>query len=106
YQDVRVEDNPHPRLRTLRMVFRRSAGLKPTRRASLRALATRARNSLLAGASIRLRITTSPSPMTTNCTPASRPRAFRTSSGMTTCPLDESLVVATAAIVYLLYSYQ
>src|SRR6266571_4753443 len=85
------------------MAFCTSAGLSPARRACPRTLVASARNSDLAGVSIRLRITTSPSPMTTNCAPGSRPRAFRTSSGITTWPFEESVVVATVTIFVRFY---
>lgn len=45
-----------------------------------------------------LRMTTSPSPTTTNFEPAFKPRAFRTSSGMTTSPFDDIFVVALVRI--------
>ena len=40
------------------------------------------------------RMTTSPWPTTTNSAPGFRPRSRRTASGITTWPLEESLVVA------------
>src|SRR3989475_10565693 len=102
-EDVRVENDSHPRRRTLQTAFWMSAGLIPARRARLRTRAARARNSPRLGALIRFKITTSPSPITTNWAPVSRPRAFLTSSGITTCPFEESLVVEILDMISFLY---
>jgi hypothetical protein len=45
-----------------------------------------------------LRITTSRFPTTTNCVPAFKPNRSRTSSGMTTCPLEDMRILAKLSI--------
>src|SRR4030042_3723210 len=58
-----------------------------------------------AGGEIALRITTSSLPSTTNCDPSFSLSFFRIFSGMTTCPLEDILVVARFGIVLLLNSF-
>src|SRR5579872_269273 len=53
-------------------------------------------NSRLSGGCKTLRITTSRSPSTTNRAPGLSPRRVRISSGITTCPLEERVVVVAS----------
>ena len=50
------------------------------------------------GGEISLRITESLFPKTTNCVPDLSPSLLRISSGITTCPLDDILVVDSLSI--------
>src|SRR5665648_1183076 len=76
----------------------------PAFRASLWTLVSIFPNSSGDGGRIIFRTTVSPDPMTTNCAPGFRPRRSRTSSGMTTCPLDDSFVGDKASILHIRYS--
>ena len=59
-------------------------------------------NSRIEGAAIGLSTIVSPSPMTTNWTPGSSPNLVRMASGMTTCPLEDILVVRTSVMARIL----
>src|SRR5229473_3732153 len=79
---------------TLAIADFKSAFFTPAFLASARARLKSSWNSSSLGGVMTLRITASPWPMTTNWSPSLSPRSLRTSSGMTTCPLDDSFVVA------------
>lgn len=68
----------------------------PARRAARRARATIVSKSRKPGGRTRWSTMVSSSSITTNSAPGSSPRRCRIASGMTICPFDESLVVATA----------
>jgi hypothetical protein len=98
HEDIRIEHDLHRAPRTFRTARATSDTCSPASRACRRALAAMAANSFRAGVAIVLRITTSRSPMTTNCAPAFNPSRLRTASGMTTCPFDDMRVVSMFSI--------
>src|SRR6476469_3230319 len=86
------------RRRTVATAFVTSLRRIPLCLPAFRACWTSAVKSRFAGGCRTLKITTSLSPSTTNCAPALSPRRTRISSGMTTCPLDDRVVVAASLI--------
>ena len=75
--------------------------------ACFRAFSMMASKSGIEGRVMVLRMTATSSPPTTNRSPALSPSWFRTSSGITICPLDDNFVVATDAVAFSsLKSYQ
>ena len=104
--DIGVEYNPHRDRRTLETALATSARRRPARFAASRARATSDVNSPSAGGSRTLKITTSRSATTTNCAPAFSPNRVRISSGMTTCPFEDRVVVAASIVGSSGMSYQ
>ena len=100
YRQFGIQHYPHWRPRTAAIARSTSRGFMPAVRACLRALRISRSNCFMEGTVSVFRITTSPSPTTTNCDPADRFMRFRSSSGMTTCPFDDIFVVATAIITH------
>src|SRR5271157_339249 len=79
---------------TLLMALVISDSFNPALRACFRASLSNFSNSSKDGGEIVLKITESPLPITTNWTPVFNPRESLISSGITTCPFDDSRVVA------------
>jgi hypothetical protein len=92
--NVGVDDNSHLLFRIFSIACVMSECLSRTFRALPRASAIKSSNSSMAGGEIALRMTTSFSPITINSEPVFNLSLFRISSGITTWPLDDILVVA------------
>ena len=106
HDHVGVHHDPHRDRRTFFAALAMSARVMPVCFATCRARPTKVANSLSDGGSSSLKITTSRSAITTNCAPASSPSCKRISSGMTTCPLDDSVVVAAVVMAAPCRTYQ
>ena len=90
---IRIQSDFHLRPRTLATAASTSDLLNPALRACSLACLIKSSKASLGSGAMALRMTTSRSPTTTNWVPVRSFKRVRTSSGITTCPLEDIRVV-------------
>jgi hypothetical protein len=92
-EDIRIRNDFYFRPRTLAMAASISDLLNPALRACFLACLIKSSKASMGSGAMAFRMTTSRSPTTTNWVPVRRFKRVRTSSGITTCPLEDIRVV-------------